>query len=387
MRRVFVLVTVLALLQFGLVVGGGASTARVPDRRLACGDTITVDTTLHADLVDCPNNGVVIGADDITLDLNGHTIDGDADLVDPCTDGEACDIGVDNTSGYSGLTIVGGTIRDFGLGVFVLGARQNRLTHLSVARHIFVGVLIIESRRIRVRRDVIRRNGLDTDQAGLVLIEAERSRIAHNRLLGNGDIGLLGEGSNANWIVDNSILDNPEAGMQFDGSDNRVRGNRVRGGADGIVLAGDDNIVGRNRITGAPCPDCGYGISFEGGLRNVVQRNVISRARWGIRVDAFTGLARRTVVRANVVLGAEKDNIVIDREQAGRVVGTLVQRNVVIRAGDDGIDVENPSTTLVGNVAVRNHDLGIEAVPGVTDGGGNQAAGNGDPRQCTNVAC
>jgi hypothetical protein len=36
---------------------------------------------------------------------------------------------------------------------------------------------------------------------------------------------------------------------------------------------------------------------------------------------------------------------------------------------------------------VRNGDLGIEAVRGVIDGGGNVARHNGDPRQCTNIAC
>ncbi len=41
-----------------------------------CGATITADTTLHHDLLDCPGNGIVIGADHITLDLNGHTVDG-----------------------------------------------------------------------------------------------------------------------------------------------------------------------------------------------------------------------------------------------------------------------------------------------------------------------
>jgi hypothetical protein len=40
------------------------------------------------------------------------------------------------------------------------------------------------------------------------------------------------------------------------------------------------------------------------------------------------------------------------------------------------------------NSAFFNHDLGIEAVPGVTDGGGNRARGNGNPEgQCTGVAC
>jgi hypothetical protein len=32
-------------------------------------------------------------------------------------------------------------------------------------------------------------------------------------------------------------------------------------------------------------------------------------------------------------------------------------------------------------------DLGIAAVRGVIDGGGNVAHGNGDRRQCTHVAC
>ncbi len=36
---------------------------------------------------------------------------------------------------------------------------------------------------------------------------------------------------------------------------------------------------------------------------------------------------------------------------------------------------------------MRNNDLGIEAVRGVADGGGNVARHNGDPRQCTNIVC
>ena len=42
----------------------------------SCGDVITQDTTLDSDLIDCPGDGVVIGASGITLDLAGHTIDG-----------------------------------------------------------------------------------------------------------------------------------------------------------------------------------------------------------------------------------------------------------------------------------------------------------------------
>jgi hypothetical protein len=67
--------------------------------------------------------------------------------------------------------------------------------------------------------------------------------------------------------------------------------------------------------------------------------------------------------------------------------GTLVKRNIAIGAGDDGIDVDYAATTLTRNLALHNGDLGMEAVPGVVDGGGNHAAGNGNTAQCTNVAC
>jgi hypothetical protein len=56
-------------------------------------------------------------------------------------------------------------------------------------------------------------------------------------------------------------------------------------------------------------------------------------------------------------------------------------------SGHDGINVNRPANTVSGNVALHNRALGIEAVPGVIDGGRNLAFGNGDPRQCLIVAC
>ena len=41
-----------------------------------CGDTIFVDTDLSNNLIDCPGDGITIGADKITLALKGFIIDG-----------------------------------------------------------------------------------------------------------------------------------------------------------------------------------------------------------------------------------------------------------------------------------------------------------------------
>jgi hypothetical protein len=58
-----------------------------------------------------------------------------------------------------------------------------------------------------------------------------------------------------------------------------------------------------------------------------------------------------------------------------------------MRAEDDGFDVRSRTAKLTKNRAVRNDDLGIAAVRGVDDGGGNRAHGNRNPLQCVNVVC
>ncbi len=43
---------------------------------LECGDTITTDTKLRHHLRNCPDDGLIIGASGITLNLNGKRITG-----------------------------------------------------------------------------------------------------------------------------------------------------------------------------------------------------------------------------------------------------------------------------------------------------------------------
>jgi large repetitive protein len=382
----------LALVVAGFtVLGSGQALAS----HLSCGDTITTNTTLDSDLVNCPNNGIVIGADNITLDLNGHTIDGDGTLVDPCPEGETCDVGVDNSAGHSGVTIEGGSIRQFALGVLVLSASRNSLRHLSVSRNLFVGIVIGESARTAVERSSITRNGVTTQQAGMVLFASRDNRIERNLFSSNGNRGLAADSADGNRINHNIFADNPEAGVAVEGDRNQVSHNRVVRNGDNIVILGDHNAITRNHVAnavGCPAEDggigCGFGISFEGGSYNLIASNLVARTRRvGIRVDAFANATVGNVVRANVVRAAEIDDIVVNFEHVGPVTNTLLAHNIAIGAGDDGIDVESPSTTLTRNVAVHNGDLGIEAVPGVIDGDGNHATGNGNPLQCTNVDC
>ncbi len=91
-----------ALTLVAALAGAGSAAANSSPSTVNCGDTLTHSVKLTADLTNCPGDGLVIGANGITVDLNGHTIDG---TVTQTTD---CDVfpggaGGINAGAYDGL--------------------------------------------------------------------------------------------------------------------------------------------------------------------------------------------------------------------------------------------------------------------------------------------
>ncbi len=362
----------------GVVASSGAEAAS----NVSCGDTITTDATLHRNLVNCPNNGIVIGADNVTLDLNYHTVDSDGSPAAGCDPNtEFCDIGVLN-EGHDGVTVVHGSVRQFDLGVVVGDARHNRLLDTSASRSRFSGMLIFDSARSVVQSSSIARNGVHTDQAGISMFDSRRIGIIHNSIRDNGDIGLYDEGLNRSRLIGNTFSRNPEAGALVNGDGNLVAHNRLRRNGDGVGIGGNDNVLRRNVVVHS----LGLGLQVGAGKRNLFAHNLVRSARGpGIDIASY-GPVSGTIVRRNHVRDAGEDGLIV-RPVRKSLKRTRVRRNQVFHSGDDGIDVGSASTTLTGNRADRNADLGIAAARGVTDGGGNKASGNGDRRQCVNVAC
>jgi parallel beta-helix repeat protein len=313
-----------------IVVGGESALAGA----VACGETITADTTLESDLVDCPNNGILIGADDITLDLNGHMIDGDDAPVDPCPKNEACDVGVLN-DGHNGVTITGGTVKEFAFGAFVFSARRNILSRLTTFEHVFGGFTLVQVVRSSVRGSTASRNAGPDSGVGITLIESNNNRIVGNAFFDNRELGIHLILSDHNYVAKNRVRDNPEDGIILQGDGNKIVDNRVVRNSIGVTI-----FQNPKRAVG-----------------NVVARNHVRRGpRGGIYVDS---VPERTVIK----------------------------RNHVFRTGRHGILIGNSTTMVTRNEARYNNDLGIKAVKGVIDGGGNRASGNGDRRQCVNISC
>jgi parallel beta-helix repeat protein len=361
----------------GLTIGG----AQGAPAQVGCGDRIMADTTLHQDLMNCPNNGILIGADNVTLDLNGHTIDGNRTPDKSCDPVKHfCDFGV-AFGRHEGVTVKDGSIRQFEGGILVFRSRGARLLGLSTPKNHFSGIGVAGSARILVRNSS--GNGsTHRDGNGIGLFDSRHVRVLNSTFKNNVHLGLLTADSTNSVIKGDVIARNGDGALLMEGGEGfRMRGNRVIRNGGGITLGpGSDNVITRNRVRGG-----GDGIRIEKGRGNLVAHNVVIGGRNGIRLGIhapFIG-GKNNHVRGNLVRDSRADGFLVNKKDHH----SLLERNIARGAGDDGFDVASPSTTLTRNRALDNGDFGIEAVPGVIDGGENKASGNGRTPQCLNVVC
>ncbi len=304
------------------VVSLGVGVSPAAAATVFCGQTITVNTTVDNDLR-CPSgNGLLIGANGITLDLNGHTIRGYDDSGFMGLDGIVA-------SGRQGVTIKNGTVTRFqGSGVVLSGSTG------SVLR------------------------GLTLSNAG----PAVALNASADNLIVDSDI------SNADLYT---------PALTLGGDRNVLRASRAVGPcAPPVVLTGTDNVVEASRLRHTY--DSAIGCHPTGTYE----------ARGAVEVASGSG--------HRIVGNDLSDNVGLGVLVRAGATNTLVQGNVandnesisgLAEQGGDAIRVESASTTIRGNIADGNQELGIRAVAGVTDGGGNTAQGNGDALQCLNVVC
>jgi large repetitive protein len=400
MNRVLRLVwssTLILLLGWAMVFSVPPALAR----QVSCGAVLTEDTTLDNDLLDCPGDGLVVGTADITVNLNGHTIDGT----------RADDSAGIRNEGYNRVVIKNGVVQDFERGIVLAnGAHTNLLRSLTVRDNGSDGIQLVNARINRIIENTIQGNS-----TGIVLFQSNDNRIRDNDITDNSvNPGLVLEESDGNWIIENRITGLgvpaliPGAIVLRDSNQNRIIENTLQSaGGPGIALHSsaenrlvrndlvnnetaivlfdaDDNLIERN-LAGAIGSDGngGSGIALFGSSDdNRVRHNITAENdEYGMFVGSGS---RRNTIEKNTVHNNFLDGIFVE---AGSDDTRIVENTATNNRGDDGIDVDDPDTIITGNTANFNVDLGIEAVPGVTDGGGNEAEGNGNSAQCLNVVC
>lgn len=243
-----------------------------------CGDVITVDTTLARDLNNCPADGVVIGAPDITLDLNGHTIDG-----------VGAGIGINNLAGHDDVNLKNGTVHQFMDGIRIQGAVDNRLSRLTVSLNGGAGIALDDSDDNRIERVTAADNAGD----GIVLnLDSDDNRVRDSSASDNGTSGITATGdSDESRIEGSSFVRNATFGiaLENDSDDSRLKKNTVIANQiDGIFV----------QLTAA---------------RTLVERNVANEnIDDGIDVDNAATTITRNSANENGDLGIEAEPGVTD---------------------------------------------------------------------------
>jgi len=219
------------------------------------------------------------------------------------------------------------------------------------------------------------RNGT-VDAGGFgVSLSGDYGRLAHLHVTGEEAIVAGGSGVR---IAQNSV--NGGVGIDAGGADLRVTDNSATAAVAIEVAGAPGGVIARNNVRASTAP--AIWLNQTDGTR--VVDNQVTAGDDGVWVYSGSG----NVVASNFVIGEGRDTaggngIVVYAE----ATSTIVRENLVAEHPGDGIQVNSPFTRVAHNAAFYNGLLGIRAVPGTTSGPGNIADGNGDPRQCLNVAC
>ncbi len=286
----------------------------------ACGDEITQDATLDGDLSCANGPALVIAADNVTLDLGGHTVSGD-----PATASGQPGILVRDVNG---CRVRNGTVEHFGAGVVISGGSGNVVEHVIVQDNIGAvdgdfgdGIVVSSSKDNRVRHNTVQRNG---PFSGISLLQdcsgndIHDNVVADNNMMHTGDpsqgrqnmgIRLEGPAANHNRVVRNHVSGSGSNGItvhptclnlascaatppneQNEIARNTANHNGVSGRGDGINLFHVSSAVAptQNTVTHNTADHNGtYGVAFDAGTsKNKAAGN---RGRGNGQFDGFDG--------------------------------------------------------------------------------------------------
>jgi hypothetical protein len=229
-----------------------------PDRK-GCGEVILHSTRLKHDVGPCTaSDGLVIGADNVTVDLNGHQILGPGP-----GQGDGTRAGV-RIADHKHVTVTGGTVSGFDGGVAIIGGSFNTVANLTVTHN--VAPLLTSS-------------GFESSEFGdgIVMMFSSNNSITHNVVDANGEydgIGVLGANSNNNTISSNVVSNTVGDGMT--NSANVGEGILVNPFLDFTLPGRGTSSVGNNILGNTVTGNYTDGISDVSNINATIAGNVSS---------------------------------------------------------------------------------------------------------------
>lgn len=277
---------------------------------VGCGSVLFEDTELDSNLVNCPDDGLVIGADGVVVKLKGFILSGS---------------GVGNgvvAMNRKRVSIQGpGVIREFVNGVLIIEGSGHRVRGLTTSNNTSGGIVLLNSKRNAIRENASASNGFvgiqmfgvsETDVAGNnVFFNETGIRFGNsndNMLRGNSSqnnefVGIRLEASRGNAIEENALVGNNTGVRLMDGSSGNHLGSNVIVSNGGVgVFVGSPGGNRNNRITGNTIVDSFVGVRIfdQSDINTRIRRNTFSS-----NTDQIQDAGAGTIVEGNNCVPAD----------------------------------------------------------------------------------
>jgi parallel beta-helix repeat protein len=252
--------TLLRLTALFATVAASVLTAAPPAEARAqrCGMRVTHSITLHRNLHNCRGDGLVVRANNIVIKLAGHTIDGRH---------RRSTAGI-RITGLHGVTVKGGTIRQFGRGVWLVRANDNKIQSNVITGSADEGIFTNET-------------------SSRILIQGNRISWSGTRIHARDADGIDARGDGV-IVVANTIRHSNDDGIDVNGAGVTVDGNRVSSSLhDGIDVDGTDVLVQNNVSTG----NGDDGIRTSHTAARVTMLNNITNSNTDLGIQTASGTA------------------------------------------------------------------------------------------------
>jgi parallel beta-helix repeat protein len=270
-------------------------------------------------------NGIVIHADNVTLDLMGFSLSGDGEVDVDAEIGEY-GIYVEGSSGNERYNVVikGGMVSGFQYGLNGVSMNNSRIEHLVVAGNSSTGVRIDGASSGACNGNTLAHCTISSNGGSGVIINGDQGQcngntLDHCTINGNGGNGCYLNGEegqcNGNTITSCSINGNGFRGINLRGPGGECNGNTIVGctingnGGRGINLYAtspsanggecDGNTIKDNTIRGNE--DIGISLVFSDGNR--IEGNNISDTTGGEGIGIKTASTRKNFILKNTSTG------------------------------------------------------------------------------------
>lgn len=232
---------------------------------LSCGDIITTNTVMTADL-HCTTGyyALEIQANNVTLDMNGHTLSGTTDLAgiimysqDNVTiKGNGAITGFwtgINTTNSNMLAVDNLTFFSSGNGVIISSGSDAMIENNDFINMYAQGVYIFNNVAGSVaNNNAVINNEFYQNRIGIEICgdDSDRNVLKNNLIWKTQDYGIHIIQSNRNRVINNQILDTDNTALRLNNSSNNImRSNSLRVGRVGLSILADAG--GRCLETGA----------------------------------------------------------------------------------------------------------------------------------------